>query len=64
MVILGKESEKEQITQALRELWELISEEQRTLLLKYTTLEKFKKMNLSIMRTIYQSIFSAWQKEK
>ncbi len=43
MVILGKESEKEQITQALRELWELISEEQRTLLLKYTTLEKFKK---------------------
>ncbi len=43
MVILGKETEREQITQALKDLWELLTEDQRILLLKYTTLEKFKK---------------------
>lgn len=40
--ILGK-IEKEQITQALSELWEHLTEEQCALLLKYTTLEKFQK---------------------
>ena len=35
--------EKEQISQALRALWELLTDEERILLLKYTTLEKYKK---------------------
>lgn len=43
MTILGKESEQEQIIQALQELWEHLTEDQRALILKFTTLSKFKK---------------------
>lgn len=43
MGIISQEIEKEQISQALRALWELLTDEERTLLLKYTTIEKYKK---------------------
>lgn len=43
MVVLGKETEKDQIRQAIKELWELLTEDQRTLLMRYTSIEKFKK---------------------
>ncbi len=46
MVIIGKETEKEQITQAIKELWELLTEEQRHFLLEHTSLERFKKNEL------------------
>ena len=46
MVILRKETEKEQITQAIKELWELLTEDQRLFMLEYASLGKFKKNEL------------------
>ena len=43
MVITGKEIEKEQIRQAIKELWELLTEEQRFFLMDHISLERFKK---------------------
>ena len=43
MVVLGKETEKEQIIQAIKELWELLTQEQRLFLINQTSLKKFKK---------------------
>lgn len=43
MVIIGKETEQYQIIQALKELWELLSEEQRTFLMEHVSLKKYKK---------------------
>ncbi len=43
MVISGKETEKEQITKAIKDLWELLTEDQRTFLLENSSLEIFKK---------------------
>ena len=43
MGILGKETEKEQITQAIKDLWELLTEDQQHYLLDRTSLEIFKK---------------------
>ena len=46
MVIIGKETEKEQITQAIKELWGLLTEEQQHFLLQNTVVEKYKKNEL------------------
>ena len=43
MVILGKETEKDQIKQAIKELWALLTENQRLLLMQHAFIEKFKK---------------------
>lgn len=43
MGMTSEEMEKEQISQALRPLWEHLTDDQRSLLLRYTTLEKYKK---------------------
>ena len=43
MVITGKEIEKEQIRQAIKELWELLTEQQRFFLMNHVSLERFKK---------------------
>lgn len=43
MLAIGKETEKDQIKQAIKDLWELLTEEQRILLMKHASLEKFKK---------------------
>ena len=43
MLIKGKDIEIEQIKNAISELWELLTEEQRNLLMKHASLEKFKK---------------------
>ena len=43
MVITGKEIEKEQIRQAIKELWELLTEQQRLFMIDHVSLERFKK---------------------
>jgi len=43
MVISGKEIEKEQIRQAIKELWELLTEQQRLFLMSHASLVRFKK---------------------
>lgn len=43
MVNTGKETEKEQIRQAIRELWELLTDDQQNYLLENSSLEIFKK---------------------
>lgn len=46
MVVLGKETEKDLIKQAIKELWALLTEDQRLLLMQHTFIEKFKKNEL------------------
>ncbi len=43
MVTIGKETEKEQVTQAIKDLWEILTEEQQRFLLESTSLKIFKK---------------------
>lgn len=43
MLSSGMEIETEQIKNAIKELWELFTEEQRKLLMKHISMEKFKK---------------------
>ncbi|MBQ9231989.1 MAG: Crp/Fnr family transcriptional regulator [Prevotella sp.] len=43
MVAVGKETEKEQIRQAIKELWELLTEEEQLLMMRHASLERFKK---------------------
>lgn len=43
MVIAGKETEVELVRQAINELWELLTEQQRLFLMAHVSLEKFKK---------------------
>ncbi|MBO7116263.1 MAG: Crp/Fnr family transcriptional regulator [Prevotella sp.] len=43
MVVLGKETEHSQIIQAIRELWELLTEEQRLFLITHISLKNLKK---------------------
>ena len=43
MVILGKETEKDQIKQAIKELWALLTEDQRLLLMQHASIEKSRK---------------------
>lgn len=43
MVLAGKETEKIQVIQAIKELWSLLSEEQRSLLIDSVSMKRFKK---------------------
>ena len=43
MFIVGKDTEKDQIRQAMKDLWELLTEEQQLFLMKHVSLERFKK---------------------
>lgn len=43
MVLAGKETEKIQVIQAIKELWSLLSEEQRSLLINSVSMKRFKK---------------------
>lgn len=43
MVNIGKENEREQIRNAIKDLWELLTEEQKSYLMKFVSLQRFKK---------------------